>query len=144
MESQDELQLVERDLSVTTKERQWLLDEKRPLAARPVQVHTVNVAIDGDHVVWTNKGVLTHQPPLEFQGLYLLRAFVRLADAKEPRFSRLVTKFAERYGPLGLCTHGASLGHRTEARKARCGERCETQQFELAREPIAGITGPTG
>ena len=109
-----------------------------PYPSKPLDVLSQDVRIANKFLIWNYQ----HAPGtnlVEEEGLTLLRKFIKLADGTNEE----ILSFARKYGPLGLCRCGASLGHRD-----RFGKRCYRTDPEhknpkvhpryLTRESIEG------
>jgi hypothetical protein len=71
--------------------------------------------VDGHWIVFSTKSFTSYEPE---PSLTLLGEFIRLADGDD----REITRFARKYGALGLCAHGLPSGQPGCARKTQHGE----------------------
>jgi hypothetical protein len=101
-----------------TEPKSWrLMDLKLTYLPRPLHVESGNPYIDNGDIVWgveAPTGSIRH----EFSDVKLLGEFLRLAHSTDDQ----LLKFARKYGPLGLCVHGAPFGHRKKSSNTRCYE----------------------
>ena len=129
--------------SMTRIKKIPLPDVTLPYASKPLHILSRDAKIQSGDVVWGAEPMRAKKMPYQPRDFTLLAEFVKLADATDDR----ILKFARKYGPLGLCQHGAALGHRDRF-NARCykpglrGGPDESNPVvklsELARESIAG------
>jgi hypothetical protein len=91
-----------------------LEDAPSPFVSRDLRVRPFVVRIADDHIIWDFTPDPTERvyPTSDFR---LLQAFARLATAPDDSLLR----FAQTYGPLGLCKHGFAIGHR-DPHNQRC------------------------
>ena len=120
------------------KSREWgspFLPKHLHLRRRMARLENGWIVWDGDRAEGTMEYVS--------KDLGLLYDFVALSEAADER----ILKFAQQYGPLGLCQHGSSTGHRVrgnfrcyavQALRSASQQSKSAEPIAVAREPLTG------
>jgi len=94
----------------------WNLDQQAPLASNDIHVLSRQARIEHGQIIWELPRDRSDHKDVRLTGFKLLEDFLALANPNDKQLLR----FARMYGPLGLCKHGSSLGHRREDFTTRC------------------------